>query len=88
MYNRVKLVLVSFRFRKGDFVIIDDRGTPIEFEIIAPLQTNKGKPTNGEVFYDAKEVISGEKRTISEDEILRLATPVDNSAQLFRKKDR
>jgi hypothetical protein len=77
---------VSFRFKKGDLVIIDDGGTPIEFEIIAPLHTNRGMPAGGELFYDAKEVISGEKRTISQDDILRLATPVDNSAQLFRKK--
>lgn len=83
----MKSVLVSFRFKKGDFVIIDDGGAPVEFEIIAPLQTNKGKTSNGEVFYDAREVVSGEKRTISEDDILRLATPVDNSAQLFRKRD-
>jgi len=68
-------------------VIIDDGGTPIEFEIIAPLQTNKSKSVDGELFYDAKEVVSGEKRTISQDDILRLATPVDNSAQLFRKKN-
>ena len=79
--------MVSFRFKKGDFVIIDDGGTPIEFEIIAPLQTNKSKSVDGELFYDAKEVVSGEKRTISQDDILRLATPVDNSAQLFRKKN-
>jgi len=79
--------LVSFKFKKGDFVIIDDGGTPIEFEIIAPLQTHKGGRLDGELFYDAKEVISGEKRTISQDDILRRATPVDNSAQLFNKKD-
>lgn len=68
-------------------MIINDGGTPIEFEIIAPLQTSKGMKAGGERFYDAKEVVSGEKRTISEDDILRLATPVDNSAQLFSKKE-
>ena len=83
----MKPVLVSFKFKKGDFVIIDDGGTPIEFEIIAPLQTNKGMRMDGELFYDAKEVVSGEKRTISQEDILRRATPVDNSAQLFNKKD-
>jgi hypothetical protein len=79
--------LASFRFKKGDLVIIDDGGAPIEFEIISPLHTSKGKSPDDELFYDAKEVVSGEKRTISQDDILRLATPVDNSAQLFRKKD-
>ncbi len=67
-------------------MIIDDGGTPIQFEIIAPLQTH-GKSVDGELFYDAKEVISGKKRTISQDDILRMATPVDNSAQLFGKRD-
>lgn len=80
--------MVFYRFKKGDLVIIDDGGAPIEYEIITPLHTsNKGKAVSGELFYDAKEVVSGEKRTISEDDILRMATPVDNSAQLFRKKD-
>jgi hypothetical protein len=79
--------LVSFKFKKGDFVIIDVGGSPIEFEIIAPLQAHKRTQLGEELFYDAKEVASGEKRTISQDDILRRATPVDNSAQLFRKKE-
>jgi hypothetical protein len=83
----VNAILVSFRFKKGDLVIIDDGGTPTEFEIISLLQTSKSMPVGSELFYDAKDVVSGIKRTISEDDILRLATPVDNSAQLFRKKD-
>ena len=78
----------SFKFKKGDFVIIDGGGTAIEFEIVSPLQPRKGNRLGGELFYDAREVSSGERRTVSEDEILRLATPVDNSAQLFRKKDK
>ena len=77
---------MGFKFKKGDLVLIDDAGTPIEFEIVAPLQARKGAKVGGELFYDAKEVVSGEKRTISQDDILRLATPVDNSAQLFSKK--
>jgi hypothetical protein len=80
--------MVSFKFKRGDSVIVDDSGVPTEFEIIAPLQTGKGRGVGEDVIYDARKVSSGEKRTISEDEILRLATPVDNSAQLFRKKDR
>ena len=69
-------------------MIIDDGGTPIEFEIVSPLQPRKGSRLDQELCYDAREVSSGESRTIYEDEILRLATPVDNSAQLFRKKDK
>ena len=78
--------MVSFKFKKGDFVIVDDGGRPTEFEIISPLPAGRSKHANMDFCYDAKEVNSGEKRTISEDEILRLATPVDNSAQLFSKK--
>ena len=78
----------SFKFKKGDFVIIDDGGEPLEFEIVSPMNAGKSSRIEGELFYDAREVTSGERRTISEDEILRLATPVDNSAQLFRKKDK
>lgn len=82
--------MAAYRFKKGDLVIIDDGGNPAELEIVAPLHTSKGKRSDGggELFYDAREVVSGEKRTISQDDILRLATPVDNSAQLFRKKDK
>jgi len=69
-------------------VIIDDGGTAIEFEIVSPLQPRKGSRLDQELCYDAREVSSGESRTIYEDEILRLATPVDNSAQLFGKKDK
>ena len=79
--------MVSYKFKRGDFVIVDDAGEPAEFEIISPLQAGKGRGLGDDLIYDARRVNTGEKRTISEDEILRLATPVDNSAQLFRKKD-
>ncbi|MDG7001872.1 MAG: hypothetical protein JRN15_22470, partial [Nitrososphaerota archaeon] len=39
-----------------------------------------------DVCYDARQIVSGKTKTIFEDEILRLATPVDNSAHLFRKE--
>ena len=80
--------MVSYKFKRGDFVIVDDAGVPAEFEIISPLQAWKGKGLGDDLIYDAKRVTTGEKQTISEDEILRLATPVDNSAQLFRKKEK
>jgi len=80
--------MVSYKFKRGDFVIVDDAGEPMEFEIISPLQTGKGRGLADDLIYDARKVNTGEKRTITEDEILRLATPVDNSAQLFRKRDK
>lgn len=78
--------LVSFRFKKGDLVIVDDEGQPVVFEIASILPTSKVLKSGTDLFYDAKEIASGKRKTISEDEILRLATPVDNSAQLFKKE--
>ncbi|MGI0091754.1 MAG: hypothetical protein ACREBS_08595 [Nitrososphaerales archaeon] len=75
--------MVSFKFKKGDLVIVDDGGKPTEFEIISPLWATKD---GGDLCYNAKEVASGQNRMISQDEILRLATPVDNSAELFQKR--
>jgi hypothetical protein len=80
--------LVSYKFKRGDIVIVDEGGEPMIFEIISPLQAGKGRGLGEDLIYDARKVSTGEKSNISEDEILRLATPVDNSAQLFRKRDK
>jgi|GEM_PF-1418315 hypothetical protein len=75
--------MVSSKFKKGDLVIIDVAGKPTEFEVLSPLTPIKGARVSGEVCYEVRNVITGIKMTASEDEILRLATPVDNSAELF-----
>jgi hypothetical protein len=85
-FNVSGFFLVSFKFKKGDLVIVDDEGRPIVFEIVSTLPTNKGLKSGIDLCYDGKELASGVRRTIYEDEILRLATPVDNSAQLFKKE--
>ncbi len=72
------------KYKKGDLVIIDISGKPTELEILSPLTSRKGSKYAGELCYEGREVLTGIKRTITEDEILRLATPVDNSAELFR----
>ena len=76
--------MTSSKYKKGDLVIMDDDGTALEVEIVSPIST-RGFKAQVEHLYDAKEVSTGQKRTISEDQILRPATPVDNSAQLFSK---
>ena len=78
--------MASYKFKRGDLVIVDEAGQPVEFEIVSPLRTGKGLGNGSEFYYDAKEISSGKRKTVSEDEILRLATPVDNSAQLFKKE--
>lgn len=80
------IFLATFKFKKGDLVIVDDFGQPAEFEIISSLSPHSKVKSGIDLCYDAKEVLTGKTKTISEDEILRLATPVDNSAQLFRKE--
>ena len=74
------------KYKKGDLVIIDDDGSAVEVEIISAISA-RGFKVQDERIFDVKEIESGEKRTISEDQILRLATPVDNSAQLFSKSE-
>lgn len=76
--------LTSFKFQKGDLVVIDEDGRATVYEIISSLAANKSNKSGSDVCYDAKHVLSGKVRTIYQDEILRLATPVDNSAQLFK----
>ena len=74
------------KYKKGDLVIIDDDGSAVEVEIISAISA-RGFKVQDERIFDVKEIETGEKRTISEDQILRLATPVDNSAQLFSKSE-
>ena len=77
------------KYKKGDFVIVDEDGRPLKFEITGSLNSAKrSKWTKGELYYEAREVNSGVSRTVSEDEILRLATPVDNSAELFSRSSK
>ena len=76
------------KYKKGDLVIVDDDGSALEVEIVSTISARGGgfnsRVQGGdEKLYDVKDVNTGEKRTVSEDEILRLATPVDNSAELF-----
>lgn len=78
--------LTSSKFRKGDLVIVSVEGRPTQFEILSSYSRGRGLKSVDEIVYDVKEVNSGETRTISQDEILRLATPVDNSSSLFVRK--
>ncbi len=78
---------MASRYKKGDLVIVDVAGKPVEFEITSHLiSSNRDvRIRNEDVCYEARDVANGVTRTIYEDEILRLATPVDNSAQLFQR---
>jgi len=75
------------RFRKGDLVIVDVAGKPTQFEILNLLSSRAGRRTvlAEDPCYEARNTVTGGRSTISEDEILRMATPVDNSSDLFGK---
>jgi hypothetical protein len=77
--------LGSFKFKKGDRVIVDRDGKAVQYEIVSLLSHGREMKLL-ESLYDAREMSTGEQRTISEDEILRLATPIDNSAELFERQ--
>lgn len=76
--------MTSFKFRKGDLVVVDEEGTQTVFEILSTPVADKRIKAEEDTCYDARQVVSGKTKTIFEDEILRLATPVDSSAQFFK----
>ena len=78
--------MASFKFRKGDLVVVEEAGAQAVFEILSTPVADKRIKADEDICYDARQVLSGKTKTIFEDEILRLATPVDSSAQLFRKE--
>ena len=72
------------KFKKGDLVMVDENGKAIKYEILSVLSTRSVKSL-GESCYEARHASKGNKKTIIEEDILRLATPVDSSAELFTK---
>ena len=77
--------LASYKFKKGDKVVVNDGGNAVVYEIISTFATDK-RLESGEACYDARQVTNGTVRTFYQDEILRLATPVDSSAELFKSE--
>ena len=75
--------MLLVKFRKGDLVIVDESGKAAKYEILSIVSSSRTKNLDG--CYEAKNVITGAKKTIMEEDILRLATPVDSSADLFPK---
>jgi hypothetical protein len=73
----------SAKFKKGDLVIVDERGKAAKYEILSIVHSGARLKNLGELLYEARNVITGGTRTIAEEEVLRRATPVDSSAQLF-----
>lgn len=77
---------MALKYQKGALVIVNVAGKPKEYEIISHLVSNRNlKVKSDDLCYEARDISTGETKTIYEDEILRPATPVDNSARLFQR---
>jgi hypothetical protein len=63
--------------------MVDESGKAVKYEILSVLNPNKGQRDMVDRCYEAKNVSSGSRKTILQDDILRLATPIDSSAELF-----
>jgi hypothetical protein len=70
-------------FKKGDIVMVDESGKAVKYEIVSTLTSRRGGKGMTELFYDARNMSNGLRRTIMQEDILRLATPVDSSEELF-----
>ena len=79
--------LSSPKFRKGDLVIVDEKGRPSKYEIVSVVQPSGRIKGIEEQLYEAKNVTTGGMRTIAQEEVLRRATPIDSSADLFEEME-
>jgi hypothetical protein len=64
--------------------MVDESGKSIKYEILSVLNTKKGQGRTGDLCYEALNPSTGIRKTILQEDILRLATPIDSSEDLFR----
>ncbi len=77
--------LSSPKFKKGDLVMVDEKGKATKYEIISVVEAGSRIKDLEEQLYEARNVITGGTKTIAEEDVLRRATPVDSSAELFEQ---
>jgi hypothetical protein len=75
-----------FKYKKGDIVMVDEFGRGVKYEILSVLNMPRGQRAEAEMCYEAQNVSTGAKKTILQEDILRMATPVDSSEDLFPAK--
>ena len=61
--------------------MVDESGRAVKYEILSVLNARKGQMDD--LCYEARNASSGVRKTILQEDILRLATPIDNSEELF-----
>jgi ribosomal 50S subunit-recycling heat shock protein len=76
--------LPSLKYKKGDLVMVDENGKATKYEIVSVVETRRHFK-DSEQLYEAKNTTTGGMKTIAEEDVLRRATPVDSSAELFEK---
>ncbi len=67
--------------------MVDESGRAVKYEILTVLNMRKGQREEAELCYEAQNALTGAKKTILQEDILRMATPVDNSEDLFPAKN-
>ncbi|MDH2901524.1 MAG: hypothetical protein PXY39_11190 [archaeon] len=76
----------SVKFKKGDLVMVDENGRATKYEIISVVEPRRHL-RDSEQLYEARNVTTGGMKTISQEDVLRRATPVDSSAELFERDE-
>jgi hypothetical protein len=79
--------LAGQKFKKGDVILVDEKGKAVKYEILSVVASDRVQRMAGETCYEVRSTASGSRKTISDVDILRLASPVDNSADLFPRRD-
>lgn len=78
--------LPSVKFKKGDLVMVDENGRATKYEIVSVVEPRRHL-RDGEQLYEARNVTTGGMKTIGQEDVLRRATPVDSSAELFEQDE-
>jgi hypothetical protein len=79
-----RILATIFKYKRGDVVMVEESGKAIKYEILSVLSTRKGQGRSGDSCYEAQNSSTGARKTILQEDILRLATPIDSSEDLFR----
>lgn len=63
--------------------MVEEQGKEIQYEILSVVPTERRLKDVGEQLFEARNARTGVMKTIAQDEILRRATPIDSSSDLF-----
>ncbi len=67
--------------------MVDENGKAVKYEIISVVEPGRRLKEIDEQLYEARNVTTGGVKTIAQEDVLRRATPVDSSAELFERSN-